>query len=75
MNWLSIGIGVAALGYGIYTAFARRSSPGSFSKLESMKKAWGEGPGNTVHVMAYTVIPILVGLVALYLGVNGMSFF
>ena len=56
-------LGVFALGYGLYTLYARATSPNKFGKLDAMKKQWGERTGTIVHVVGYTVIPIIVGLV------------
>jgi hypothetical protein len=55
-------LGIAALAYGLYTGYARTASPEKFGKLQAMKKQWGESTGNIVHLVAYTVVPIVVGL-------------
>jgi hypothetical protein len=75
MNPGTILIGVAALGFGIYTAYARATNPAKFGKLEAMKKQWGQGAGKTVHLVAYTVIPIIFGIVIIVAGIQGVSFF
>ena len=59
---INLLIGLAAIAYGLYTAYVRATSPGKFEKLDSMKKQWGQGVGTAVHVVGYTVVPILVGL-------------
>jgi hypothetical protein len=56
-------VGVAALGYGLYTLYARATRPVNLAKLEAMKAQWGDRNGTIVHVVAYTVAPILVGVV------------
>jgi hypothetical protein len=68
-------LGIAAVLYGLYTAWARMAKPEQFHKLEAMKKAYGEGAGTTVHLISYTVVPIVVGLGMILLGVNGRSIF
>ena len=69
---LNLVLGALALGYGVYSLYARKTSPENFGKLEAMKKQWGDRAGTVVHVIAYTIAPILVGLVligrALYAG-------
>lgn len=55
-------LGVAALAYGVYTGYARTVTPEKFAKLEAMKEQWGESTGNLVHLVAYTVLPVVVGL-------------
>ena len=56
-------LGVAALGYGLYTLYARATTPEKFAKLEAMKAQWGDRNGTIVHVVAYTVAPMLVGVI------------
>lgn len=56
-------LGAAAILYGFYTAFARARTPEKFAKLDAMKKQWGERAGTAVHIVAYTVVPIVVGVV------------
>jgi len=60
-------LGLAALGYGLYTLYVRATRPEKLPKLDAMKKQWGERSGTIVHVVGYTVLPIAVG-VALIVG-------
>ncbi len=73
MNLATIVIGAAALGFGIYTAYVRATNPARFGKLEAMKKQWGEGPGKAVHMLAYTVMPIIFGILMIVAGLLGVS--
>jgi hypothetical protein len=75
MNPMTVFIGVAATGYGIYTAWARQAKPEQFKKLGPMKEAWGEKGGFMLHVVGYTVMPIIVGLGLIMKGMQGGSFF
>lgn len=75
MDPLTVGIGALAIGYGLYTAWARKTKPGQFSKLEAMKRAYGDTAGMAIHVVAYTVVPVVAGAVFLYQGLNGVSLF
>lgn len=75
MNYLTVGIGIAAIAYGIYTAVARVRTPEKFHKLEPMKKFWGEKAGLAVHFMGYTLIPIIAGTVFVIIGSKGQSLF
>ncbi len=59
-------IGGVFLGLGLVTLIGRFMAPDShmmFSKLQPMKDYWGEGRGTALHVVAYTVLPIVVGAV------------
>jgi hypothetical protein len=43
--------------------YLRAASPGKLGKLAAMKKQWGERGGTIVHVIGYTVVPIVVRVV------------
>ena len=64
----NIILGVVALAFGLYTLFARIYAPNRLWKLEPMKKQWGEKVGLTIHVLAYTVLPLVVGAILLARG-------
>lgn len=70
MNPVTILIGAAAIGFGAYTAYIRTTNPAKFEKLAAMKKQWGEGAGKAVHVVAYTVVPIIFGIVMIVSGLG-----
>lgn len=73
MNPVTILIGAAAIFFGIYTAYVRTTHPAKLGKLEAMKKQWGERAGTIVHVVAYTVVPIVFGIVMIVAGIRGAS--
>jgi hypothetical protein len=75
MNPVTILVGAAAIGYGIYTAWARRAKPEQFRKLEPMKKFWGGKAGPIVHIVGYTIVPIVLGIVLVIRGLQGGSLF
>ena len=58
---LIIGGGLVA--FGLATLIGRFVAPNSamFSKLQPMQEMLGERTGLAVHVVAYTVIPLLAG--------------
>lgn len=66
---LQLVFGLFALGYGIYTIYLRRNSPEKFGKLSKMKTAYGEKVGNIIHLIFYTIIPIVVGVVFLVISI------
>ena len=73
MDIVTVAIGIAALGYGGYTLKVRRSNPAALGKLEPMKRMWGEILGTAIHVIAYTVVPIVLGVAAILAGLKGTS--
>lgn len=74
MNYYSIGIGLFSLGVGLYTLFQREKNPDRFLKLTRMKKVYGEKTGNFVHLVGYSIIPIMFGVLMLVLGFLGKGF-
>ncbi len=64
-------LGVLLVAYGVYTFVARRRRPEQLGKLDAMKRFWGEKLGYGMHVVAYSVLPVVFGLVLLLLGVAG----
>jgi len=68
-------IGIAALAFGLYTTWARVNKPSQLGKLEAMKSRWGNQAGTIIHLIAYTVMPIVVGMVFIVSGVQGKSIF
>ena len=75
MNLVTVAIGVLAIAFGLYTAWARKANPGQFKKLEPMKKRWGDKTGVAIHVFAYTIIPLVFGAIVLFIGMSGGSIF
>lgn len=72
LNWLSIIIGIAAIGFGIYTFLLRRKSPEKLVKLGAMKKFYGDKKGALIHIIAYTIAPIVVGIIIMVKGIFGI---
>jgi len=75
MDAVTISVGVAALGYGFYTLYLRRTRPGAFGKLDAMKTFWGERTGAAIHFLAYSLLPLAFGLIAIVSGIRGVSIF
>ena len=75
MDPLNMILGMFALGFGVVTLIVRATNPSMFGKLDAMKKLWGDTAGTAIHVVAYTVVPILVGVTLIAAGLSGVSFF
>jgi hypothetical protein len=58
--------GVALVVLGSYSIYARMSARHHFGKLEPMKRVWGERGGLVVHVVAYTILPLLAGALLVF---------
>jgi hypothetical protein len=62
MDYTNLIIGIFAAGFGGYSAYLRITNKVSSSeKLKEMKARFGEGAGNTLHIVAYMVMPLVVG--------------
>jgi len=63
MDVFSLLIGGIAVVLGIATLFARRrQNPNTLKKLTAMRERYGEKTGSMIHLIAYTVLPIVLGL-------------
>lgn len=68
---VSVLIGILAIGYGLSTAVLRVVKPASFAKLEPMRERFGAKLGTAIHVIAYSVVPVGVGVRWLLAGLSG----
>ena len=67
MDYTNLLLGMFALGFGIYMLYLRLANNISNStKLLKMKELMGDKAGNLVHLIAYTILPIALGIVLLY---------
>jgi len=64
-------LGILALGFGLTTLVLRQVKPEVFHKLGPMKERWGDAAGTAIHVVGYSVIPIVAGIVWLMAGLGG----
>ncbi len=72
MNILTMVAGLFVILYGLYTFALRYKDPGKFRKLEAMKERFGDRAGRALHFVAYTVLPIVLGVVLLTKGYQGV---
>lgn len=71
MNVVTTLIGIGVIFYGVYTLYVRVKSPSKLGKLEAMKKQWGDTPGSIMHLVAYSIMPLVLGAVVLVTGLRG----
>ena len=64
----NVFLGALMVVYGIVTLILRRVAPDRFWKLETMKKKWGERAALRIHVIGYTVLPLVAGTVLIVRG-------
>lgn len=75
MNYATLVIGLFVLLFGICTLFMRVKNPEKFGKLNAMKEKYGEKAGVAIHVISYTVIPIIAGIAFILIGLKGGAIF
>jgi hypothetical protein len=75
MDPVTVAIGLLAIGFGGYTFFLRATNPSKLKKLKPMQDRWGERAGLTVHTVAYSIGPLVFGVVMIFAGFKGASLF
>ena len=63
-------LGILCIGYGIYTTIIRLKAPEKLGKYEAMKSRFGENTGKLLHIVFYSGLPIIAGIVMIFNGVN-----
>ncbi len=59
-------LGVLAIAYGVYSYIQRKNAPENIEKLQTMIERNGEKMGHTIHLVGYTIMPIIAGLLLLF---------
>ena len=75
MNIVMSAIGLFCIFYGVYTAIIRTKNPEKFSKMEAMQKRFGEKPGKILHIIFYSFVPVIAGIIFFIWGLMGKSLF
>jgi hypothetical protein len=73
LDLFTMGIGGVICLYGVYTMTMRTRSPEKFGKLKAMKAKYGDSTGMAIHIAAYSVVPIVMGIILSFAGFNGLS--
>ncbi len=64
---LNLVLGVLAIAYGIYSYVQRKTAPENIEKLQTMIERNGEKMAHTIHLVGYTIMPIIAGIL-LFIG-------
>lgn len=75
MDAPSLFIGTISLAYGVFTLYARIKKPALLGKLQVMKDRFGDTAGGLIHLMAYTIMPIVIGGLLLKSGLAGHAIY
>ena len=75
MDLLTIGLGASAVLFGIVMFFLRLSRLEKFGERESFFKRFGKKSSYTPYLIAYSIIPIILGIFLALAGYRGYSLF
>ena len=75
MNPITMGLGIMAVLYGLYTFYVRASKPEKFGKLAAMQEKFGKKAGYTIHLIAYSIAPFVFGAIMIFACKNGYPLF
>ena len=64
-------LGVLAIVYGLYSLVQRKVAPGDIKKLQSMIERNGDKMAHSIHLVGYTILPIVSGLLLLFAHFRG----
>jgi hypothetical protein len=75
MDIATVVVGCAAIVYGLVTLVLRFRGSSLVAKVGPMQERFGRTAGMVIHVVAYSVLPLVFGVIALVLGLSGRSIF
>jgi hypothetical protein len=75
MNTITIILGAAVFAFGLYNTILRRTGPQKLSRLQSLKDLFGEQAGDRVHLLTYSITPLVAGALFIFAGSQGVSLF
>lgn len=64
-------VGILAIAYGLYCLVQRKVAPEKIAKLQLLIERNGEKMGNAIHLVGYTIMPIVAGLLLLHAHFRG----
>ena len=73
MDFVTLAMGLFSMGFGVFTTFLRFTNPAKLGKLEPMREKFGPDAGTAIHVLAYSVVPIVFGTTMLAAAVLGVT--
>ena len=59
-------LGVVAIASGLYSFYQRKTAPESIEKLQTSIERNGEKMAHSIHLIGYTIMPIIAGLMLLH---------
>ena len=71
MEYFNLILGVLAIIYGVYSYVQRMTAPEKIEKLQTMIERNGESMAHRIHLIGYTIMPIIAGLLLLHAHFRG----
>ncbi len=71
MEYFNLILGLLAIVYGVYSFVQRKTAPENIEKLQTMIERNGETMANRIHLVGYTIMPIIAGLLLLHAHFRG----
>jgi hypothetical protein len=68
---INLILGVLAIAYGLYSFVQRKTAPEKIEKLQTMIERNGEKMGHSIHLVGYTILPVVAGLLLLFSHLRG----
>ena len=68
MDWVTLGSGLVLCVYGFYTMVMRTKRPEKLFRLKAMMGRYGDINGTAVHIVAFTVLPVILGILMSFRG-------
>ena len=62
---INLILGVLAIAYGLYSFVKRKTAPEDIEKLQTMIERNGEKMGHSIHLVGYTILPVVAGILLL----------
>lgn len=75
MDKTTIGIGIAAIFFGLYSLYLRITQNDKFDKLKGLQERFGEKNGGWIHLILYCIAPAIFGVIMIMAGRKGFSMF
>jgi hypothetical protein len=63
---INLLLGAIAIAYGIYSYYQRKNSPENIERLQASIERNGEKMAHTIHLIGYTIMPVVSGFLLLY---------
>jgi len=67
VNPIGFVISLVSLIYGGYNLYMRLEEGEKFKKLAGLKRFWGPKLGNFIHLFGFTILPMIMGALFLFL--------